>query len=494
MDAMMPSRRTVLRSIGGAGVLAVAGGAIQGTHAQQSPEEAWPRPRYDVAHTGFAPENTVPAGDVVEAWTVDVESWRTFEPVVADGSWIRVTPDGDVIATSMADGTERWWVEFHADSVSLRSAVDGTVYVQTASESEPDNPTLHALSAADGSEQWQRSEGATTIADDAIYRASDGLASTTTADGRSRWRTAGAFSTVSVGDGTVYAIGVRDPDTHPSRHDERVLAFSASDGTQQWQFEPNGEEISTAVISGDTVYFTTSASLLYAVSASDGTERWTSVVSPGTAPVVADDTVYVVDSGALLALSASDGTERWRYTADFTGASPIIVGDTVFVGTDEGLHALAAEDGTERWHFETQWPVKQSPAVVDGTVLFVARKPRPKPGGTVYALSGTATPTPTATPTSSTPPATESTTETTSSRPTTETTSPPPSTETTASQSTTSDTVTASTASSPANEESGTAVSEMATTDEDGPGFGVLSALAGLGVSGWRVLANGDDD
>ncbi|MFD1587278.1 PQQ-binding-like beta-propeller repeat protein [Halorientalis brevis] len=495
MDAMQPSRRTVLRSMGCVGVFGIAGRAIQGTRAQQADAESWPRPRYDAGHSGYAPKNTGPEGEVAVAWTLDVESWRAFQPVIVNGNWIRETADGAVSANAMADGTERWWVEFDAESVSVLSAFDGTVYVQMASGNDPENPTLHALSAADGSEQWQRADGATAIVDDVAYRTANGLVATATEDGLGRWRTDGRFSSVSVGDGTVYTVGVRDPETHPSKDDEAVFAFSASDGSQQWTFEPDGKEVSTVVVRGDTVYFETSASLVYAVAASDGTERWRTVTSAGTAPVVTDDTVYVQNSERLSALSATDGSERWRYTAEITGTSPIVVGDTVYVGTAEGLFALAVDDGSERWHFETKWPVKQSPAVVDGTVLFVTRDPRPQPGGTVYALSGTrSTSSPTPSTTTSSPPSTTTQTTPAHESTTEPTTAPRTTTQQTDSDSSSStDTVTASTASSPADDQPATVVTETATTDEDGPGFGVLSTLAGFGVAGWHILSDSDE-
>lgn len=481
MVSWKPSRRTVLRSMGGAGVLGLGGRAIQRTRAQQASDESWPRPRYDAGMSGYAPENSVPVGDVEVAWTAEIESWREFHPVIDSGTWFRTSPDGEVIAVSMADGTEQWWVEFDADSVSVLCALDDTVYVRSTTGTDSPDSTLHALSATDGTEQWHRSGSATSIVDGVAYRTTDGLAALAVADGRGRWRSRGQFSTVSVSDETVFAVGVRDQETHPSQYDETVFAFSASNGTQRWEFHPDGNEISTPVVSDDTVYFETSASLVYAVSASDGTVRWKTVASTGTAPVVTDDTVYVVNSESLSALSTNDGSEQWRYTAELT-SSPIVVGDTVFVGSADGLYALAADDGSERWHFETQWPVKQSPAVVDGTVLFVTREPRPEQGGTVHALSGTESETPTTTATPSPTP--------TTANPTVQSTTPPHTP--TQSDGTESPTITA-TPSSPARDPSTTDDTETATTGEDGAGFGVLATLAGLGVGGWRVLANSDD-
>ncbi|MFB6178586.1 MAG: PQQ-binding-like beta-propeller repeat protein [Halorientalis sp.] len=478
-----PSRRTLLQSIGGAGVLGVASHAIQGTRTQQDSAESWPRPRYDAVHSGYAPANTAPDGDITVAWTTHIESRRDFPRVIADGTWFRATPDGELIASSLADGAERWWVEFEADSVSIFAAFEGTVYVQTSDDADSGVPTVHALSTADGTERWHGRGGVTTITDNLAYRTADGLAAVSVPDQRGQWRIAGQFSGVSVGDGTVYTVGTRDTGDESSRSPDRVFAVSASDGSLRWDFQPPGNELSTPVVRDGTVYVGTSAGLVYAVSATDGTVQWKTVFDASTAPVVTDDTVFVMNGKTLSARSRDDGSERWRHTATYTSSAPIVVGDTVFVGTSEGLSALAAADGAEQWHFETQWPVTQSPAVVDGTVLFVARDPRPKPGGTVYALRGASPETTTSQSTtqeSQTPSTTHTSTRTTHRTPTDSSTPP--------------DTITPPTASEPANDISATEVSRTGTTGAEGPGFGLVTTLAGLGLGGWRILENNDDD
>lgn len=67
--------------------------------------------------------------------------------------------------------------------------------------------------------------------------------------------------------------------------------------------------------------------------------------------------------------TVSSGEEIWRHPIDGNlVSSPTVAGGVVLVGGSEGyLHAVDAETGEEVWRFATDGPVTSSPTVVGGT-------------------------------------------------------------------------------------------------------------------------------
>lgn len=96
-------------------------------------------------------------------------------------------------------------------------------------------------------------------------------------------------------------------------------ALSATDGTQRWrvQPQPNSPIISTPTISSDQIYFTTEASMIYAVD-KDGTITWSQNIAAKlyTAPLVVGDQVLVAeDQGQALLVSLNkSGGQQWIFT------------------------------------------------------------------------------------------------------------------------------------------------------------------------------------
>ncbi|ERG88806.1 MAG: hypothetical protein J07HX5_00952 [halophilic archaeon J07HX5] len=110
-----------------------------------------------------------------------------------------------------ADGIEQWRFET-GDGVPLSvfsspTVVGGTVYIKSR------DYNVHALSAADGTEQW-------------------------TFEG------SGVCLSPTVVDGTVY-VGI---------HDGNVYALSAAAGTEQWRFETEDYVASSPAVVDNTVY------------------------------------------------------------------------------------------------------------------------------------------------------------------------------------------------------------------------------------------------
>jgi outer membrane protein assembly factor BamB len=87
--------------------------------------------------------------------------------------------------------------------------------------------------------------------------------------------------------------------------------------------------------------------------------------------------------GTVAALDAKTGKVRWRYTAPTEGPySKVGSSERAVAGTFDGgvyyqaiptadtVIAFDAVTGAQRWSFRTQAPVKMSPVVADGRVIF----------------------------------------------------------------------------------------------------------------------------
>ncbi len=291
------------------------------TDEEPSADE-WPTVGYDARNTGANPDTTGPKNEVTERWTFETGNWVQSSPAVANG----------------------------------------TVYVTSRDR------TVYALTASEGSEQWQFETGiAETDAEDTVPSE------------------AGMRSSPTVVDGTVYVGGGNDEVRRRDGVVERVdnhnylYALDSETGDLEWKFQPEAETESSPTVIGDVAYFCCTAGNVYAVDTTDGSQRWQFTVDDestdgitGT-PAVANCTVFVGSwGGTLCALDARDGSVEWRYETDeAVSASPAVHDGTVYVGVngDGSVVAVSAEDGEVEWRYSTDGAVvASSPAVADGVV------------------------------------------------------------------------------------------------------------------------------
>lgn len=337
---------------------------------------SWPTLQYDAANTGYNPEASGPKAGVEVAWRYPacteadsgvvvhdgvvsggglVVDGQTGQPVGGEWDGHASTPtfaDGrlyvgahDLLALDAATGDRDWTFETESDSGGLGApaVVDGTVYVP----GQFNDPTLYAVDAADGTEQWRFDHDAE------------------------------IQTPPAVDDGTVYVVD----------ETSTVHALDATSGEERWQRSPaNGIEFSIPVVTDATLMLGSTDGEVLALDASDGSDDWRRDL--GTEPVgpvaVADDTAFLPgpDDG-LLALSVADGADRWRRDVGSGPSGPPVVADgVVYVGAGQHVHALDAADGDERWQFETRDVLFgdytrrgiNGLAVVDG-LLYVATAP-----------------------------------------------------------------------------------------------------------------------
>ncbi len=140
-----------------------------------------------------------------------------------------------------------------------------------------------------------------------------------------------------------------------------------------------GDRIWTApVVSGNRVYFATTAGKLFALDTTTGKEVWDRPFTTDSAlvstPVVAGDVVLAGGFGnRLFAVDAASGTEKWEFAAtDWIWSTPLVEGNRVYVGDFAGkVFALSLADGKPIWDapFDSGSIVRSGPALSGGSLV-----------------------------------------------------------------------------------------------------------------------------
>lgn len=257
-------------------------------------------------------------GIIALSTTDGTERWRKellhprYAPAVSDDLYVIVEEadsidsdefEGSLLSLSAADGTVQWEQPLDARSVSAPAFTNGTVYIGGSAVIAVD---------ATGEEIWRNPDGGRNlaIADGTVYVSfSPGLRALSASDGSEQWEyvvTAADrpaedthSSAPAVVDGTVY-FGLTD---YAREGVAGIYALSTTDGSERW----------TTLFESDVVI---------------------------GAPVIADDVLYshaagfadflsergTVESGRAFALDATDGTRHWEFgDAEDTEFSDAIV-------------------------------------------------------------------------------------------------------------------------------------------------------------------------
>ncbi|MEU5042270.1 outer membrane protein assembly factor BamB family protein [Streptomyces griseorubiginosus] len=395
---------------------------------------SWSRPRPGVNGTDAAVGPAVPSPP--PAPPESAAGWRPWRFRMSNDVWGTPAVAGDLVyvtsfevhALDVATGRRR----FKTRDVAWSMAVaDGRIHAS-------DGPTLFALDAREGADQWR-------IGTDAwVYslKAEQGTVITGTrgggvqgweaSNGRKLWEIGGCqtdFESPEAGpalhEGTVYvwqegrlrALDARNgkerwafpigdaascggvPVRVTQAHDgyvyvsagTRVMALEVATGRVRWHFEAPAAFLCPptfvpgAAVTGGGVYLADYLGTVYALDAVDGRDRWriATEARASVEPVlVAGGHVHVGSGKGLYTLDAVTGTPKWRFQAggDIVGAPAVAEGRIHFGSTDHLLYTLKADDGRLRWKLATGGEITGSPVVKDG-VVYACSKDR-----CVYAL------------------------------------------------------------------------------------------------------------
>ncbi|MFF1722679.1 outer membrane protein assembly factor BamB family protein [Streptomyces sviceus] len=395
---------------------------------------SWSRPRPGVNGTDAAVGPAVPVPP--PAPPENAAGWRPWRFRMSNDVWGTPAVAGDLVyvtsfevhALDVGTGRRR----FKTRDVAWSMAVaDGRIHAS-------DGPTLFALDAREGADQWRISTDAWVYS----LKAERGTVITGTrgggvqawdaSGGQKLWEVAGCqtdFESPEAGpalhEGTVYVwqegrLRALDARTGKERwafpigdaascggvpvrvaqaHDgfvyvsagTRVMALDVASGRVRWHFEAPAvflcppTFVPGAAVTGGGVYLADYLGTVYALDASDGRDRWriaTEARSSIEPVLVAGGHVHVGSGKGLYTLDAVTGTPKWRFQAggDIVGAPAVAEGRIHFGSTDHLLYTLKADDGRLRWKLATGGEITGSPVVKDG-VVYACSKDR-----CVYAL------------------------------------------------------------------------------------------------------------
>ena len=227
---------------------------------------------------------------------------------------------------------------------------------------------IHALSAADGSPQWNESGAATQAGVFGVAAPAAGqgtviagyssgeLAAYRYENGRLLWADALARTSMSTEVGSITDIDA-DPIIDQGRvfalgQGGRMAAYELVTGQRIWELNLAG--ISTPAIAGEWIFTLTSDARLLAIARSTGRVRWITQLPQyrdaedkegpifWTGPVLAGNQLWIASSeGELHRVSVGEGTATLHADLDRPiSLPPVVAGGVLYLLDDEGgLHA-----------------------------------------------------------------------------------------------------------------------------------------------------------
>ena len=176
------------------------------------------------------------------------------------------------------------------------------------------------------------------------------------------------ITSLSVGEGMVF-FGI------DNLSKARVAAADIVSGKTVWEFQVGAAPISSPCYSEGIVYFTTDASLLYALNARNGEVLWMFHGCANVSPCIAGSSVYLLTSeGHLVALDKTTGRKTWEAGVEQSLRTAAVYADgLVFCCSDDEakLYVFDALSGQVIWTFQAKYmrfPI--APLVHDGVVYL----------------------------------------------------------------------------------------------------------------------------
>ena len=341
----MPSRRSLLATIGAAGAAGIAGCSSSSGYDRAAMDAGdatdWPTAGHDRHHTRYIPDGTGPRSGVTERWRVPT-GLHTAEPVVAGGTVFLVT-GADVLALDAQTGEKRWSVAPENRAATYWAAptvYEGVAYVAG-------DERVRAFDVDTGRERWAHEFGELTTATPTLSTSGTGLFVAAGETVARLDRETGAVDWQRRLFGQVRrAVAVRTLMVVVATEGGDVYALSADSGDGYWHTALPDYCQSTPTVVGDRTFVGCFDGNLYAIGGR-GQVEWTTEIG-GFAKGgigVADGTVYADGGRELHAVDAESGERRWRVDVGTTGDHPpVIVGDTVYTGGDR-LRALEPGGG-----------------------------------------------------------------------------------------------------------------------------------------------------
>lgn len=372
------TRRTVLEAAG-----VTAGTVILGTtpvNAASEPDQDWPQFCYDGRNSGGSNEITGPREPVEVEWSEELPDRSQWAPIVGDG-YVVATADGEMSVYDGEFGVRQW----SDDGITTAPAFDGRRLIISKDDQ------LLGFEIDSGRERWSQDlnvdiEQPLTVDDGTVYAGGhDGLLARSSSTGVERWRTdrfvltsPAATSDAVIYDGTI-AGGALDI-VFPDRSQSELEATSWPDRTRTHHELNGGSLLETDI------------------------ELWLEHADP----TIVDGKMYLAGAW-IIQVDIDTGVVDWIFDGEsfqqpfddpsygdefLVPGSPAVVDSHLYFGTGTALedslpeheatagvfYAVDVANQTVEWTFETEAPIDTAPAVTAETVYFA------NTAGNLYAV------------------------------------------------------------------------------------------------------------
>jgi outer membrane protein assembly factor BamB len=315
----------------------------------------------DPAHTGV--RRSAAPTDLSLKWSFHTGGPIVSSPVVANGLVYIGSSDNFIYAIDARTGLLRWKFNAHGDVNSSPAASEGVVFAVSL------DGNLYALDAATGSQKWsfatQGERRHTGPGMDYAIPATEVMPDP--------WDLF-LSSPAVVGDTVYFGSG-----------DTNLYAVNTANGSLRWRYKTDGVIHGSPAIGGGMVYIGSFDTFFYALDAASGALVWKFKTGddpkahlmtgiPGSASF-ANGTVYFGCRDAnVYALDGKTGGLRWKYPTggSWVISTPSVVGDNVIITTSDSLkfQVLNARTGSEVYSLPYGTFAFSSPTIADGHAFF----------------------------------------------------------------------------------------------------------------------------
>ena len=309
----------------------------------------------------FVPHNgTLTALDATTGelrWTLESELDVWERAYTTDGKYIFVAlEDGRLLALDARSGKTRWDVDLGIN-VQVRPLVVGnplyvpTTFVGPKLTSNPEGKAkLFVLNTADGSEIWS-------------FETDNYILQTPT-----------LFGEVVYAGGSYYAPEIEVDEGGPMR----IYALDAENAAELWTYESMDGFIKRMYATESSLAYIAYEDYAIGVDVQTGEMSWRRDTGNWVPSMLGvGDTVYFGSANtAIYAFDTTTGDINWQHnipegTFNYVMGSPVRVQDDLYVLTQHGdIFALNALDGTPLWHLPTGVTPRDGLAVSDGWLYF----------------------------------------------------------------------------------------------------------------------------